>query len=66
MAKSKLQFLSLNHILKWKDCQVDPLGHCFRSSLRGIKQLKPHESLNEWRMNFSSEKKKQNKLYFFP
>ena len=39
MAKLKLQFLLLNHILKWKDCQLDPLGHCFRSSLRGIKDF---------------------------
>ena len=35
----KLQFLLLNHILKWKDCQLDSLGHCFRSSLRGINCL---------------------------
>ena len=25
--------------IKWKDCKVDPLGHCFRSFLRGIKFL---------------------------
>ena len=36
----KPQFCLVKHILKWKDCQVDPLGHCFRSSLRGIKVFK--------------------------
>ena len=40
MAKLKLQVLLLKHILKWKDCQVDPFGHCFGSSLKGIKIFK--------------------------
>ena len=31
------QFWFVKHIYKWKDRQVDPLGHCCRSSLRGIK-----------------------------
>ena len=35
----KPQFWLVKNILKWIDCQVDPLGHCFRSSLRGIKVL---------------------------
>ena len=33
--KLKPQFLFLDDIIKWKDCQVDQLGLCFRSSLRG-------------------------------
>ena len=51
-AKLKLQFLFLNHILKWKDCQVDPLGHCFRSSLRGINSLR---GLGIWVMGKGSK-----------
>ena len=25
--------------IKWKDCQIDPIGFCFADSLRGIKPL---------------------------
>ena len=34
------QFWLVQHIYKWKDRQVDPLGHSCRSSLRGIKVLR--------------------------
>ena len=37
-------FVHQSHI-KWKDCQVDPIGHCFRSSLRGINLLYFHDCL---------------------
>ena len=36
-SKLKPQFSFSNHILKWKDLQVDPLGSAFADSLRGIK-----------------------------
>ena len=39
MAKLKPQFSFANHILKWKDCQVDPLGSAFAESLRGIQKI---------------------------
>ena len=25
--------------IKWKDCQMDPIGFCFAESLRGIKRF---------------------------
>ena len=30
---------TLPKTIKWKDCQMDPIGFCFPESLRGIKHI---------------------------